>query len=485
MLTFLLAAALLQPERASTPSDLARACDAGQAVACRKLAQVYARGEGVARSPGRAARLYQKACAGGDAEACFGLGLQWKLGEGVVAADEERGSRLLGVACERGQLDACWTIALERLMEHQDAADPRRQGARLEARAQLARMCDLGYAQSCQTLSTSDATDELGLADPARAPERWHRAIRLRRRDCEAGVADACLELARMYAPPLSPSERRPGGPLDPALSRRYRLRAEALLQAACEKGDMGSDGCVGLGELHVENAVVEYDFERAFAALAKACAAGFYEGCVGLRDLRSLYGGSTGSFGKDEAKLQRIEAACGKSEACGGPAPRLTAPEDQPLADDPGSTEIRDRLLAAASDKTKKWDARYDAALGLERMGQGHLVKSVLDFQKAEDTNSRFIVVKSKMERLARTRGSAVERQTDAELLLREIDLGARYKTDAWGRPLRARVLAQGELQVLSDGPDKAPGTADDLFSDEPYEAFVERVFPDLFLRP
>src|SRR5262249_33230731 len=47
-----------------------RACDAGFALGCRRLAEQVEQGLGVARDPARAASLLQKACAAGDAPSC-------------------------------------------------------------------------------------------------------------------------------------------------------------------------------------------------------------------------------------------------------------------------------------------------------------------------------------------------------------------------------------------------------------------------------
>lgn len=153
-------------------------------------------------------------------------------------------------------------------------------------------------------------------------------------------------------------------------------------------------------------------------------------------------------------------------------------------MGDPPGSTAVRDRLLAEANNKGQNFDFRYAAARGLQAMGLADLVKPILDYSKAENTNSAMIVLKGAMERLAVTRGVTVKSQADVDTLLRDADVPVkRYKTDLWKRPIRARFVSQGVFHVISDGPDMTPDTADDLSSGEAWTVYVRRVFPDLFI--
>ena len=57
-------------------------------------------------------------------------------------------------------------------------------------------------------------------------------------------------------------------------------------------------------------------------------------------------------------------------------------------LGDPPGSTGVRDRLLTEANNKRNTFAYRYRAALGLQTMGLADLVKPLLDYSKAENTN-------------------------------------------------------------------------------------------------
>ena len=59
----------------------------------------------------------------------------------------------------------------------------------------------------------------------------------------------------------------------------------------------------------------------------------------------------------------------------------------------------------------------------------------------------------------------------------------------DTWGRPLRLEVRAESgrrgrthwAVEVLSDGPDRQPGTDDDISTAEPYGAYDARHYPDM----
>jgi hypothetical protein len=154
-------------------------------------------------------------------------------------------------------------------------------------------------------------------------------------------------------------------------------------------------------------------------------------------------------------------------------------------LGDPPGSTAVRDKLLAEANNKRRKFAFRYGAALGLETMGLADLVKPILDIQRARDTNSNLIVVKHAMERLAAENSVAVNAQSTVDALLRDVDVSEQEKRDLWGRPLHAKLVSRGVFHVVSDGPDMTRETRDDLSTGEDLDAYLGRVFPDQFSAP
>ena len=60
----------VSPDQSPTAALLEKACEGGEASACRKLGLVYGTGQGVDKDMHRAAVLLEKACEGGDASGC-------------------------------------------------------------------------------------------------------------------------------------------------------------------------------------------------------------------------------------------------------------------------------------------------------------------------------------------------------------------------------------------------------------------------------
>jgi TPR repeat protein len=325
-------------------------------------------------------------------EACHELGLLWATGEGVVAADEERARQLFSQACARGHARSCWVLALAIAFGGEDSRpEDERAVSNLVKKA-----CEAGDADACQSMADTYAEGEPRVVkDPIEARNAWLRALELRARACDAGDAEGCVAAAGMYGAPESGLEakKRPPGYVDPARERDYRRRAEALLREACDRGDLGLTGCVGLGMLHAGGEAPEFDFERAFAALAKACRARFYQGCEGLHRMEIPAGGAGTRSG--EAKNARIREACVVREACGWPSRLPIGPEDQPLGDSPGSTEVRDRLVARAFDKEAPLTDRFDAAESVARMGLPELVAPLLERKKVHETHDDMLLIR------------------------------------------------------------------------------------------
>ncbi len=101
--------------RPRRPVEAARwygvAAGAGNAWAQFRLAQLYDRGEGVARSPGRAVELTAAAAQAGHARAAHNLGTAYLNGAGVPR-DRAEGARWLGVAAEGGVAEAQYNLAV-------------------------------------------------------------------------------------------------------------------------------------------------------------------------------------------------------------------------------------------------------------------------------------------------------------------------------------------------------------------------------------
>ncbi|MBI2388339.1 MAG: sel1 repeat family protein [Deltaproteobacteria bacterium] len=82
------------------------ACDGDEASACRKLAQRFDYGHGVAKDQDAAFVLYRKACKLGDGEACDSLASFYILGLGTTV-DMAAGDRARARACKLGYAKAC------------------------------------------------------------------------------------------------------------------------------------------------------------------------------------------------------------------------------------------------------------------------------------------------------------------------------------------------------------------------------------------
>jgi hypothetical protein len=150
-------------------------------------------------------------------------------------------------------------------------------------------------------------------------------------------------------------------------------------------------------------------------------------------------------------------------------------------VGDAPGSTVVRDRLLAEANNKTLDFSRRVRAARGLEEMGQAALVQRVLDRQKGNQTHQSLGATIGAVRRLAAKKGLPIRNQADVDALLREANLG-HHGDDLWGHPIRLGFVREGVTQASSDGPDSVPETEDDLTSSESYGAWAFRVFPEQF---
>jgi HEAT repeat protein len=152
-------------------------------------------------------------------------------------------------------------------------------------------------------------------------------------------------------------------------------------------------------------------------------------------------------------------------------------------LGDPPGSTAVRDRLAGEANKKTNEWDVRLAAARALEAMGMAALARRVLDRDDAGLTYDRMVVLRGKITRLASSKKLTIGGQGPLDSLLSELKASdPKDKDDYWGRPLRVRFVSMGVFNVVSDGPDKAVDTTDDLSTAEAFYVYDRRVFADLF---
>jgi hypothetical protein len=367
----------------------------------------------------------------------------WSLGDGTVARDDKQAQVLLQRACDGSYGMACFTLALAK------AAGEDRPADKVKEQALMDKACAAGLGMGC--------------TDPAKALE--HRA-----RGCERGDTDDCVWLLDV----------------DPALERRLVDGLVERYGAACDAGDMGVDGCVGLGSLYIYNVTGSWKPRdeaelraRAFEPLRKACAADFFMGCQQLYRLET---------GNDDVAA-RARAACSIPSACGRQG-KADVQDDPPLADAPGSTRLLDELRARALDPHEDKEARFEAAEGVERMGHPELVADVLEWQRVAETYHDLVTYEKQLENEVYLQRSA-GRRLNAEILLalgQAAINGSRRKVDAWDREFVARVVPAADagreptVEIRSLGPDGREGTSDDLSTLEHEWEYLDRRLPQLF---
>lgn len=156
-------------------------------------------------------------------------------------------------------------------------------------------------------------------------------------------------------------------------------------------------------------------------------------------------------------------------------------------LGDLPGSTGVRDRLVAVAFKKSNEFETRMSAALALRTMGREDLVRPLFDYEAVQETYESLHLLERRINALAVQRGLTVKSAAGMDTLLRDVlasdtELDRQHGKDGWGRTMRGQLVGTGKLHVVSGGPDGEPDTSDDISLAEPSGAYVKRVFPDLF---
>jgi HEAT repeat protein len=150
-------------------------------------------------------------------------------------------------------------------------------------------------------------------------------------------------------------------------------------------------------------------------------------------------------------------------------------------MGDPPGSTIVTDRLVSEANQKSSELSVRYAAAFALEKMGRGPLVQKLLDLNDADSTWGRMLALQQSIASFAASKNTPLNSQTALDAVLAQVEKDGRGD-DYWGRPLRAVFVAPTGFNVISDGPDRTPRTADDMSTAELFDHYEARVFGGLF---
>lgn len=248
-------------EETKPPSDedvaelkqLEEACEAKDAVVCRRLGTRFAEGDGVAKDQVRAAALFDKACAMDEANSCTLLGIAYHNGDGVTR-NAERAAALFAQACEKGGPADCGNVGLAYVKGEGVVKDAQRGVGYFKM------ACDKKNAAACSSLG---AAYTLGVG----AKINLKRARRLFEKACDGDDAGGCYNLGVVYDQGL-------GVKKDP-------VRAASLYVGACDRDD--ASACGNLGSLTQNGSGVAKDVAQAGTLFAKACDLGDADGCLNL----------------------------------------------------------------------------------------------------------------------------------------------------------------------------------------------------------
>jgi TPR repeat protein len=225
--------------------SLLRACNAGNAVSCLKLAEMYRSGQGVTKNLARASALYMKACDGDVAEGCLWAGRLFESADAAtketVSTDEfiARAISLWTQACDRHELDQC--MSLGDYFQHES-------GGSSDASRAYGKACKAGRLDGCtrqgQVLFTQHTKKSYG------------KALDLLRKACDGGDAEGCGTLGLMHL-------------YGRGVPENATLAAPLLL-----KGCNGGNGshCNAAGMLYFRGRGVPNDDRTAFGLFKKGC---------------------------------------------------------------------------------------------------------------------------------------------------------------------------------------------------------------------
>ena len=154
----------------------------------------YMYGQGVPQDRGKAAVVYEEACAAGIKDACAELTEILYWGHPSVPKDSKRAIKLmrslfsyLEQGCEQKEPRACLRLGAayaDGIGKKQDLA----RAADLDQQA-----CDGGFLEGCFYLGVAFAKGKGVKVEPAKAAEMYTKA-------CDGGYAVACARLGELYA---------------------------------------------------------------------------------------------------------------------------------------------------------------------------------------------------------------------------------------------------------------------------------------------
>jgi hypothetical protein len=180
-----------------------------------------------AKHPGTDPAVWERACTAGNARACEVL------------------ARTLDVQCQHKSATGCFSLGVLLSDGKEVPRNP------IGAARSLARACETGFSDSCNSLAKLVKTDGDGVL----------------RQPCGLGDGVSCFMLGSLYY----------GGQ---GVSRNFESSA-SLYQQSCTAGF--TRGCGALGESYLMGEGVPKDFTKARQILENACDAGYASGCFNV----------------------------------------------------------------------------------------------------------------------------------------------------------------------------------------------------------
>jgi TPR repeat protein len=231
--------------------SLFASCNSGDANECVEVGVNYDIAVGVVRDPRKAAFFYQKACERNDPKGCS-----------LSALHDSDGDRsgdqifFLTRACDGGFATFCFMLA-----SHYDVGDGVRKN-RQRADVLYKKACDLGEPAPCFVFGARH--------QGKMSAESFQKGLASFERSCDAGSANACLQLGLSYG-----------------LGRgvaKDSSKAASLYEKACGLG--APPACTLMGLAYDAGHGVGVDSEQAHSFFSKACNGGDEEGCRHMADM-------------------------------------------------------------------------------------------------------------------------------------------------------------------------------------------------------
>lgn len=342
-----------------------KGCSSGNAEACVALARVYQHGLGVHEDSEqavaqltRAVELTRAACDGSDASACSRLAYWYggarrdygplksfrdviPGGAPLPEALYDLAANIHAKACDAGDANACTRWG--------DVYRSKLGGWCSEATVHWEKGCLMGSAWGCLLAGIAKEHGWGARVDEKVGAEFLRRSDELFGRDCDAGVAAACVELGNSYDSgyrslrkdepvALSLWEKAcSGGAAEGCEEAAHRLdrdgtdaaRATALYEQGCVKG---SESCCRSAAWRYDEGA-QKDSNRARAFYERACAEGGDDSCRTIDRLREKTAKSSAAAAAASAAAKKraddiaaCEAACAKKKKAADVCKRVCA---------------------------------------------------------------------------------------------------------------------------------------------------------------